>query len=257
MGKKKDEVIMKKISSSSKSFYPGILKEYLIESISKSRFKEKIVYEDLDNLSICIKGLCVTAYNVNKIFKEIFRDYEDIEFIVSEIKVYYQKNDYQEYLLKVCTNYKGAKWTIPIKVIGGFQDFPEGEEEIVYLPNSKDFIHILELKESEKIAYAFYKIMENILFTNDILLKYYNLYYHRKINKKKIVNEIVKLYENKNDTIKIPSMKNRIKLLKNNKAYEESWNNYRMRENVFIEYEDIIYFIHSIYLALRKCDIYE
>ena len=31
-------------------------------------------------------------------------------------------------------------------------------------------------------------------------------------------------------------MKNRIKLLKNNKAYEESWNNYRMRENVFIEY---------------------
>ena len=151
---------MKKISSSSKSFYPGILKEYLIESISKSRFKEKIVYEDLDNLSICIKGLCVTAYNVNKIFKEIFRYYEDIEFIVSEIKVYYQKNDYQEYLLKVCTNYKGAKWTIPIKVIGGFQDFPEGEEEIVYLPNSKDFIHILELKESEKIAYAFYKIME-------------------------------------------------------------------------------------------------
>lgn len=48
---------MKKISSSSKSFYPGILKEYLIESISKSRFKEKIVYEDLDNLSICIKGV--------------------------------------------------------------------------------------------------------------------------------------------------------------------------------------------------------
>ena len=123
-------------------------------------------------------------------------------------------------------------------------DWPEVVAEYDNEELEQKWNHILELKESEKIAYAFYKIMENILFNNDILLKYYNLYYHRKINKKKIVNEIVKLYENKNDTIKISSMKNRIKLLKNNKVYEESWNNYRMRENVFIEYDDIIYFIH-------------
>ena len=90
MGKKKDEVIMKKISSSSKSFYPGILKEYLIESISKSRFKEKIVYEDLDNLSICIKGLCVTAYNVNLkkylgIMKILNSLYQKLKFIIRKM----------------------------------------------------------------------------------------------------------------------------------------------------------------------------
>ena len=77
---------MKRIRNSSKSFYPGILKEYIIDSIFKSRYKSKVIYDDLDNLSMYIKGFCINSFNINMVFKEIFRHYENIGFDVTEIK---------------------------------------------------------------------------------------------------------------------------------------------------------------------------
>ncbi len=247
---------MKKIKSSTKSFYPTILKEYLIDSISKSRFKNKIIYEDLENLSIYLKEICVNTFNINKMFKEIFRHYREITFKILDIKSFYQETFYQEYLVKIETTYKSAKWVIPIKVIKGFSNFPNGSSEIVYLSKFKRKQSIEEVTKIEKLVFNFYKIINNILVNNELLLNFYKLYIEN-ITKKKISSMVKKLYESKKEEINFEQIDNNFKNLKINKKLKYNWDLYMKKEKLEIQYNDILYAIELILKNLRKDGINE
>ncbi len=247
---------MKRIRSSTKSFYPIILKEYLIDSISKSRFKNKIIYEDLENLSIYLKEMCVNTFNINKMFKEIFRHYKEITFKILDIKSFYQETFYQEYLVKIETTYKSAKWIIPIKVIKGFFNFPNGSSEIVYLSKFKRKQSIKEVTKIEKLVFDFYKIINNILVNNELLLNFYKLYIEN-ITKKKISLTIKKFYESKKEEINFEQIDNNFKNLKINKKLKYNWDNYMKKEKLKIQYNDILCAIELILKKLRKDGINE
>lgn len=247
---------MKKIKSSTKSFYPMIIKEYLIDSISKSRFKNEIIYEDLENLSIYLKEICVNTFNINKMFKEIFRHYREITFKILDIKIFYQETFYQEYLVKIETTYKSAKWVIPIKVIKGFSKFPNGSSEIVYLSKFKRKQSIEEVTKIEKLVFNFYKIINNILVNNELLLNFYKLYIEN-ITKKKISLMVKKLYESKNEEINFEQIDNNFKNLKINKKLKYNWDLYMKKEKLEIQYNDILCAIELIFKNLRKDDINE
>lgn len=247
---------MKRIRSSTKSFYPIILKEYLIDSISKSRFKNKIIYEDLENLSIYLKEMCVNTFNINKMFKEIFRHYKEITFKILDIKSFYQETFYQEYLVKIETTYKSAKWIIPIKVIKGFSKFPNGSSEIVYLSKFKRKQSIEEVTKIEKLVFDFYKIINNILVNNELLLNFYKLYIEN-ITKKKISLTIKKFYESKKEEINFEQIDNNFKNLKSNQKIKYNWVLYMKKENLEIQYNDILCAIELILKKLRKDGINE
>lgn len=247
---------MKRIRSSTKSFYPIILKEYLIDSISKSRFKNKIIYEDLENLSIYLKEMCVNTFNINKMFKEIFRHYKEITFKILDIKNFYQETFYQEYLVKIETTYKSAKWVIPIKVIKGFSNFPNGSSEIVYLSKFKRKQSIEKVTKIEKLVFDFYKIINNILVNNELLLNFYKLYIEN-ITKKKISLTIKKFYESKKEEINFEQIDNNFKNLKSNQKIKYNWVLYMKKENLEIQYNDILCAIELILKKLRKDGINE
>ena len=247
---------MKKIKSSTKSFYLTILKEYLIDSISKSRFKNKIIYEDLENLSIYLKEICVNTFNINKMFKEIFRHYKEITFKILDIKSFYHETFYQEYLVKIETTYKSAKWVIPIKVIKGFSKFPNGSSEIVYLSKFKRKQSIEEVTKIEKLVFNFYKIISNILVNNELLLNFYKLYIEN-IIKKKISLMVKKLYESKNEEINFEQIDNNFKNLKINKKLKYNWDLFMKKEKLEIQYNDILCAIELILKNLRKDGINE
>lgn len=247
---------MKRIRSSTKSFYPIILKEYLIDSISKSRFKNKIIYEDLENLSIYLKEMCVNTFNINKMFKEIFRHYKEITFKILDIKSFYQETFYQEYLVKIETTYKSAKWVIPIKVIKGFSNFPNGSSEIVYLSKFKRKQSIEKVTKIEKLVFDFYKIINNILVNNELLLNFYKLYIEN-ITKKKISLMVKKLYESQKEEINFEQIDNNFKNLKITKKLKYNWDNYMKKENLEIQYNDILCAIELILKKLRKDGINE
>ena len=247
---------MKKIKNSTKSFYPTVLKEYLIDSISKSRFKNKIVYEDLTNLKIYLKEIYVNTFNVNKLFKEVFRHYKEIPFKILDIQIFYQESFYQEYLIKIETTYKNVKWIIPIKVIGGFSKFPIGVKEEVYLRKFKRKQEIEEITKSEKIAFSFYKIVKNILVNNELLLNFYILYIKR-IPQKIILKSIINLYESKKEKINLEQISNKIENLKYNKKAKYNWNIYIKKEQLKINYNEIIYALELILKNLRKGGINE
>lgn len=240
---------MKRIRSSTKSFYPMILKEYLIDSISKSRFKNEIIYEDLENLSIYLKEICVNTFNINKMFKEIFRHYREITFKILDIKSFYQETFYQEYLVKIETTYKSAKWVIPIKV-------PNGSSEIVYLSKFKRKQSIEEVTKIEKLVFNFYKIINNILVNNELLLNFYKLYIEN-ITKKKISSMVKKLYESKKEEINFEQIDNNFKNLKINKKLKYNWDLYMKKEKLEIQYNDILCAIELILKNLRKDGINE
>lgn len=247
---------MKKIKSSTKSFYPLLIKEYLIDSISKSRFKNEIIYEDLENLSIYLKEICVNTFNINKMFKEIFRHYREITFKILDIKSFYQETFYQEYLVKIETTYKSAKWVIPIKVIKGFSNFPNGSSEIVYLSKFKRKQSIEEVTKIEKLVFNFYKIINNILVNNELLLNFYKLYIEN-ITKKKISSMVKKLYESKKEEINFEQIDNNFKNLKINKKLKYNWDLYMKKEKLEIQYNDILCAIELILKNLRKDGINE
>lgn len=247
---------MKRIRSSTKSFYPMILKEYLIDSISKSRFKNKIIYEDLENLSIYLKEMCVNTFNINKMFKEIFRHYKEITFKILDIKIFYQESFYHEYLVKIETTYKSVKWIIPIKVIKGFSKFPNGSPEIVYLSKFKRKQSIEEVTKIEKLVFNFYKIINNILVNNELLLNFYKLYIES-IPKKKISLMVKKLYESKKEEINFEQIDNNFKNLKSNKKLKYNWDNYMKKEKKEIQYNDILCALELILKKLRKDGINE
>ena len=242
---------MKRISDSSKSFYPGVLKEYFIDSIIKSRFKDKVVYDDLDNLTICIKGFCITMFNVNMFFKEIFRHYKLINFKVQEISILYHDNSYQEYLVKVGTTYKNVKWVLPIRIIGGFLYFPMGKQRKVYLSKFKNKVLINEITNVEKLTFAFYKIINNILVNNELLLKYYILF-NKRISRKLMIETTMDFYQVKEESINMEKIKNRIKILKSDKRLRKSWHIYKEKNDVKTGYDDIRCAIELLWVSLRK-----
>lgn len=247
---------MKKIKNSTKSFYPTVLKEYLIDSISKSRFKNKVVYEDLTNLKIYLKEIYVNTFNVNKLFKEVFRHYKEIPFKILDIQIFYQESFYQEYLVKIETTYKNVRWIVPIKVIGGFYKFPSGVKEIVYLPKFKRKQAIEVITKFDKLAYIFYKIIKNILINNELLLEFYILS-NKRISKKNILKSITNLYESKKEKINLEQMNNKIANLKYNKKLKYNWSTFMKKEELKISYNDILCALELILINLRKGDINE
>lgn len=241
---------MKRISNSSKSFYPGILKEYIIDSIFKSRYGSKVIYDDLDNLSMYIKGFCINSFNINMVFKEIFRHYEGISFDVTEIKRIFHNKYAQEYLIKVNTVYKGAKWIIPIKLIGVADKFPIGIKDSVYLSKFKLEKDIMLVTEEEKLTYTFYKIMKGIMFNNNLLLELYKI--NRNIKDKKMISKAIKnLYNSNKDSLVISNIKDRIEQIRRNMDYRCNWKYFIYKENIKVKYDDVMCVLDMIYVLLK------
>lgn len=241
---------MKRIGNSSKSFYPGILKEYIIDSIFKSRYKSKVIYDDLDNLSIYIKGFCINSFNINMVFKEIFRHYENISFDVTEIKRIFHNKYAKEYLIKVNTVYKGAKWIIPIKLIGVADNFPVGIKDSVYLSKFKLEKDIMLVTQEENLAYTFYKIMKGIMFNNNLLLELYKINGNLK-DKKNVSKAIENLYNSNKDSLVIKNIKDRIEQIRRNINYRSNWKYFTYRENIKIKYDDVMCVLDMIYVLLK------
>ena len=247
---------MKRIGNSSKSFYPGILKEYIIDSIFKSRYGSKVIYDDLDNLSMYIKGFCINSFNINMVFKEIFRHYENISFDVTEIKRIFHNKYAKEYLIKVNTVYKGAKWIIPIKLIGVADNFPVGIKDSVYLSRFKLEKDMEKVPDSQTVPTIdnnwehVQVIMKGIMFNNNLLLELYKINGNLK-DKKKVSKAIENLYNSNKDSLVIRNIKDRIEQIRRNINYRSNWKYFTYRENIKIKYDDVMCVLDMIYVLLK------
>lgn len=236
---------MKKITFSSKSFYPSILKEYFITLALKSRYQRNIIFRDLDNLAFCIKDYHINIYTLNRIFKTIFLSDPRYEFKVSEIKTIIQRNNYQSFLVKLKIPYKGTFWVVPITVYSGEKSFPRGHEVEIYFPKLRMKRNIKMYRNEELAVDLFYRIINNIGVSNDLLYQIYSIkdtIKSKYLFKKSLINMIT----SKKEILDSVKINNRIKFLKYTVSYKDKWDKYSLENNISLSYDNIIKYLELL-----------
>ena len=71
---------MKEKRFGSNCIYPSIFKDYFLEAINESGYKNKVVYKDLDNLAINLYNIKINMYSVNIFLSTIFKHYKKAKF---------------------------------------------------------------------------------------------------------------------------------------------------------------------------------
>lgn len=243
---------MKGKSFGSNCVYPSIFKDYFLEAINDSGYKNNVVYKDLDNLSLCLSSVKVNMYSVNIFLSNVFRHYKKVKFNVLQVKKIYHVKDYQLYHAKISISYKGSMWLMDLNVGNALSKFPAKKRENYLLPSLKRKIEISTYSNEEKIADLFYRITNN-LSTNAIDL--YNLYllYYGNINISDLGLALEYLYKSIFNYVDTDNINVKIKSLSTNRKQKEKWILFKyMNSSIMIEYEDIICCLYLILLKLKE-----
>lgn len=243
---------MKEKSFGSNCIYPTIFKDYFLEAINESGYKDKVIYKDLDNLAINLYNIKVNMYSVNIFLSTIFKHYKKVKFNVLQVKKIYHIRDYQLYNAKISINYKGSKWLMDLNVGNTLKKYPKGVEEVLLLKSLKKKIIIKLFTKEEKLVDLFYRITNN-LNTNAIDL--YNLYllYYANINVHDLGLALENLYDNISDKIDFNVINKKIMKLSFSKNLKGKWLMFKnINEDIDIEYEDIICSLYLILLKLKE-----
>ena len=243
---------MKGKSFGSNCVYPSIFKEYFLEAINESGYKNKAVYKDLDNLSLNLSCIKVNMYSVNIFLSNVFRHYKKVKFNVLQVRKIYHVKDYQLYHAKISINYKGSMWLMDLSVGNTLSNFPNKRKEIYLLPNLKRKVEIHTYSNEEKIADLFYRITINL---NANAIDLYNLYlmYYGKINISDLGLALEHLYKSISYKIDYDSIDAKIKSLSANRKQKEKWLLFKyINSSIMIEYEDIICCLYLLLLKLKE-----
>lgn len=234
----------------SENLYPTIFKEHLILCLSKSSYKEDIIIEDVDDLTLLTSIIKINGYTINKVLKEIFCDYEEIPFKVSKVKMLYYTNTYQKYEVELTINLNNYNWSMKIYVTSGLN--LKGKNEIIYLPKLKKKVTLKYLTKEEHIAKMFYQIMESITDSIDILDTFYILYYS-KMDEELFLSILENIYSSTKVKLNINEQINKINSLTENKLFRNKWCRRTLkRENVKINFSDIQFCLKSILTKLKE-----
>ena len=68
----------------SENLYPTIFKEHLLLCLLKSSYKEDIIIEDVENITLLTSIIKLNSYTINKFLKEIFNNYKELSFKISK-----------------------------------------------------------------------------------------------------------------------------------------------------------------------------
>lgn len=243
---------MKEKGFGSNCIYPSIFKDYFLEAINESGYKNKIVYKDLDNLAINLYNIKINMYSVNIFLSTIFKHYKKAKFNVLQVKKVYHTKDYQLYNAKIAINYKGSKWLMDLDVGNTLKKFPDGIEEVLILKTLKKRIIIKSYTKEEKLADLFYKITNNL---NVNAIDLYNLYllYYDDINVHNLGLALENLYNSISSETDFDTINKKIIKLSFSKKVKSKWLLFKnINENINIEYEDIICSLYLILLKLKE-----
>lgn len=242
---------MKGKSFGSNCVCPSIFKEYFLEATNESGYKNKVVYKDLDNLSLNLSCIKVNMYSVNIFLSNVFKHYKKVKFNVLQVRKIYHVKDYQLYHAKISINYKGSMWIMDLNVGNTLSNFPNKRKEIYLLPNLKRKVEIYTYSKEEKIADLFYQITNNL---NVNAIDLYNLYllYYSKINTSDLGMALENLYKNLFDNIDCDFINSKINSLSANKKQKGKWLLFKhVNSDIKIEYEDVICCLYLILLKLK------
>lgn len=245
---------MKKITNSSKSFYPSILKEHFINLTSKSRYQANIIFKNLDNLAICIKDYRINMYTLNHMFKTIFLVNPKLNFKTSEIKVLISKSNYQCYLVSFSAIYRGTRWVVPVTVCRSTKHFPYGHFEEVLFPKLKMKKLILTYRNEELLADIYFRIVKNINLSCELLNDAYKL--KQRISNKKIFRKnVMNLFKDNHDIYNKDKITSKLKSISNNQDLKAKWNKFKDEENIKVEYTDVLKYLEKLSSYLSEVEV--
>ena len=246
---------MKEKAFGSDCVYPSIFKDYFLEAIYESGYQSKVIYKDLENLSINLVDVKINMYSVNIFLGTIFKHYKKVKFNVLQVKKIYYTNDYQLYNAKIAINYKGSKWLMNLEVGNTLKKFPIGGYQEHILKNLKKKVVFRAYKEEEKLADLFYRVINNLGLNATILHNLYLIYYSN-INSNDLGLALENIYKSIYDVIDYEEVNNRISKLSNNKTLKNKWTIYKsINDSIDIEYEDITCCLYLIFLELKERQI--
>ena len=232
---------MKEKRFGSNCIYPSIFKDYFLEAINESGYKNKVVYKDLDNLAINLYNIKINMYSVNIFLSTIFKHYKKAKFNVLQVKKVYHTKNYQLYNAKIAINYKGSKWLMDLDVGNTLKKFPDGIEDVLILKTLKKRINIKS-----------YKITNNL---NVNAIDLYNLYllYYDNINVHNLGLALENLYNSISSETDFDTINKKIIKLIKSKKVKSKWLLFKnINESINIEYEDIICSLYLILLKLKE-----
>lgn len=243
---------MKEKAFGSECVYPSIFNDYFLEAIYESGYKDKVIYKDLDNLSINLLNVKVNMYSVNIFLSTIFKHYKKVKFSVLQVKKEYHTNYYQLYNAKIAINYKGVKWLMNLNVCNAVEGFLIGAYQTYTLKNLKKKIMFKQYKREELLVDLFYRIINNLSVNARELYNLYLLYYDN-INFHDLGISLENIFKVFCKNINCDSIAYKINKLRNNRTLKNKWILFKtINENINIEYEDIMCAIYLIYLKLKE-----
>lgn len=226
--------------------YPTIFKEHLLYSIFNSSYKDYIIIEDINNLTISSNLIKLNTYNINKFLKELFLNYEKISFKINSIKLIYHTKINQKYEVELITN----SWLMKIYITSN----PNltGQDEVIHLPKLKKKINLKCLSKEEKLAKMFYQIVNETYESIEILYDFYKLYY-TKINDETFLIALEKIYASTNEKLKIKTQKEKINELKTNRYLYNKWIRFALkRTDVKINLSDVQHCLNEVITKLKE-----
>ena len=106
------------------SFGKMYVKESLLEAILLGRRKRKLVLSNLRDLEIYFLDVKVNIFNINRFFKEIFNEYQNVNFELKSIKEL-KKDAF--YYLEVIGSVNKEKYVVECKIKQGSFLYPKGK----------------------------------------------------------------------------------------------------------------------------------
>lgn len=228
--------------------YPSIFKAYLMEAINASDFKDNIVYKDLDNLSLGIMKMNVNMFNLNRMFKTIFRSYKRAKFGILDLKTLHYKNNYQLYSMKVVITYRTSKWIMSITIS---DEYEEGlYKQNRYINDLKKSMDLYMYDKYDLYVDAYYRIVNNI---HNNFISLYNFYknYIKFKDKRLFISKLYCLYLKREKDINLDYVEKNISRLYNQTIIRK-WKSYAYLNDYYLEYEEIIKVLREVNNLLKE-----
>lgn len=234
----------------SENLYPTIFKEHLLLCLLKSSYKEDIIIEDVENITLLTSIIKLNGYTINKFLKEIFNNYKELSFKISNVNMLYYTNTYQKYEVLLSIKFNDYNWTMKINVESGLN--LKGKDETFHLPKLKKRIILKYLTKEEKLAKMFFQIIENILASIDILDKFYTLYYS-KIDDELFLSILENIYSSTKEKLNINEQIKKINNFKENKIFRSKWHRYTLKKtDIKFNLNDIQFCLINILAKLKE-----
>lgn len=228
--------------------YPSIFKAYLMEAINQTDFKDNIVYKDLDNLSLGIMNMTVNMYNINRMFKTIFRSYKRAKFGILDLRTRYYKNNYQLYAMKVVVTYRTSKWIMSITLS---DEHEEGLYKQKYYSNDlKRSMNLYMYDKYDLYADAYYRIVNNVNNNFSSLYDFYKNYMKFK-DKRLFISKLYTVYLKREKELNLDYIEKNIARLYNQTIIKK-WKSYAYLNDYYLEYEEIIKVLKEVNNLLKE-----